>query len=89
MRQEPVTSTEYTYMAAFEPAEEGGYLVSFPSIPGLVTEGETLEDARAMAADALLCFVEGHIDDGLPIPPSDSSGRQPVREPVSYKHQTA
>ena len=36
--------------ALFEPAEEGGDTVTCPSLPGLVTEGDTLEEARVMAA---------------------------------------
>jgi len=35
-----------------EPAEEGGYLVTSPFDPELVTESETIEDAFAMARDA-------------------------------------
>jgi antitoxin HicB len=37
----------------FEPAEEGGYVVTRPALPGLVTEGDTLDDAREMARDAI------------------------------------
>ena len=56
--QEPITTAEYTYTALFEPAEEGGYVVHFPSLPGLTTEGETLEEARAMATDLLTGYLE-------------------------------
>ncbi len=56
--QEPITTAEYTYTAVFEPAEEDGYVVYFPSLPGLATEGETLEEARAMAADLLTGYLE-------------------------------
>jgi hypothetical protein len=44
------------YTAVFEPAEEGGYIVTFPAIPGLATQGETLDEARAMAADGLRAY---------------------------------
>jgi len=37
---------EYNYTVLFEPAEEGGYVVKCPALPGLVTEGDTLEEAR-------------------------------------------
>jgi predicted RNase H-like HicB family nuclease len=37
-----ITVDEYTYTAVFEPAEEGGFIVTFPALPGLVTEGDTL-----------------------------------------------
>jgi antitoxin HicB len=42
----------------FEPAEEGGFVVTCPALPGLVTEGDTLEEARAMAQDAILAYLE-------------------------------
>jgi hypothetical protein len=40
---------EYNFTVLYEPAEEGGYVVKCPALPGLVTEGDTLEEARAMA----------------------------------------
>ena len=36
-----------------EPAEEGGYVVTSPFEPELITEAESLEDAFAMAKDAI------------------------------------
>ncbi|GIK32174.1 MAG: type II toxin-antitoxin system HicB family antitoxin [Armatimonadetes bacterium] len=36
----------------FEPAEEGGFTAFIPEVPGAVSEGETLEEARAMVLDA-------------------------------------
>ena len=35
----------YDFTVLFEPAEEGGYVVTCPALPGLVTEGDTLEEA--------------------------------------------
>ena len=66
--EEAVGTTEYTYTMVFEPSEECGYTVTCPSLPGLVTEGDTLEEAREMAADALRCYLESLQIDGLPIP---------------------
>jgi predicted RNase H-like HicB family nuclease len=37
----------------FEPAEEGGYTAYIPEIPGAVSEGETVAEARDMVLDAL------------------------------------
>ena len=37
----------------FEPAEEGGYTAFIPEVPGAVSEGETVEEAREMVLDAL------------------------------------
>lgn len=38
---------EYRYTAFLEPAEEGGFVVTCPALPGMVTEGDSFEDARA------------------------------------------
>lgn len=44
--------------AIFDPAQEGGYNVSFPSFPGCVTFGASFETAKKMAAEALSLWVE-------------------------------
>ena len=62
---------QYRYTVLFEPAEEGGYVVTCPSLPGLVTEGDTLEEAREMAVDAIRGYIESLVKDGLPFPPED------------------
>lgn len=49
----------YQYTAIFELNEDGGYTVTVPSLPGLVTEGKNLESARLMAGDAIRCYIEG------------------------------
>ena len=58
----------YNFTVLFEPAEEGGYVVTCPALPGLVTEGDTLEEARGMAADAIRGYLESLRKDGQPIP---------------------
>jgi len=58
----------YTFTMLFEPAEEGGYVVTCPALPGLVTEGDTLEEARLMAEDVLRGYLESLRKDGLSIP---------------------
>ena len=50
------------------PDETGGYVVTCPALPGLVTEGDTLEEAREMAADAIRGYIESLQKDGEPIP---------------------
>ena len=66
--------TEYSYTVLLEPAEEGGFIVTCPALPGLVTEGDTLEEARAMAEDAIRGYIESLRKDDLPIP-SDCASR--------------
>ncbi len=70
-----MSAHQYRYTVLFEPAEEGGYVVTCPSLPGLVTEGDTLEEARAMAADAVRGYLEALAKDGLPIPREDPAPR--------------
>lgn len=54
MRKKPTTYTvsDGKLVLTLEAAEEGGFCVTSPFIPGLVTEAETLEEAFAMARDA-------------------------------------
>ena len=56
------------YTVVFEKEEEGGYTVLVPALPGVVTCGRTLKEARSMAEDAILCHLEGLLKDGEPIP---------------------
>jgi predicted RNase H-like HicB family nuclease len=84
-RAKPVAARAFSYTAVFDPAPEGGYVVTFPALPGLVTEGETLEEARAMATDALRCYLEGHLEDGLPVPVEEEASPAAVREAVSVE----
>ena len=46
------------------PDVTGVYVVTCPALPGLVTEGDTLEDARAMATDAIQGYLESLKKDG-------------------------
>ena len=58
----------YEYTVFFEQNELGGYTVTVPALPGLVTEGKDLEDARDMARDAIRCYIEGLKKAKQPIP---------------------
>lgn len=46
-------------MLTLEVAEEGGFTVTSPFIPGLVTEADTLEEAFEMARDAAEALAAG------------------------------
>jgi predicted RNase H-like HicB family nuclease len=48
----------------------------------LVTEGDTLEEARAMAKDAIRAYLESLRKDGLPIPEDKKLTLDPVKEEV-------
>ena len=57
-----------SYHAIFEPAEEGGFTVSFPSFPGCVTFGRTFEEAEMHAREVLELWLEEMTAQRLPIP---------------------
>ncbi|MCB1153981.1 type II toxin-antitoxin system HicB family antitoxin [bacterium] len=65
-----------SYTVIFEPAEEGGFTVHVPALPGCVTEGDTLEEARTMAADAIQGYLESLAKHGEPIPEDITSSPQ-------------
>ncbi len=48
----------FTFQIVFRPEPEGGYTVIVPSLPGCVTFGETLEEAKRMAKEAIELYVE-------------------------------
>ena len=84
-RRKPAPATEHAYNVLLQPEPEGGYTVTCPSLPGLVTYGETLEEARAMAADAIEGYLECLQEDGLPLPESDLVSVPPVVDQIRVK----
>lgn len=67
-----MATRQYRYVVLFEPAEEGGYIVTCPALPGLVTEGDTLEQARVMAREAISGYLEALAKEGEAIPAEDT-----------------
>lgn len=65
---QPVSHKILEYTAIFEPAEEGGYVVSVPALLGCVTEGDTFEEASSMIKDAVEGYIKVLKDDGKEIP---------------------
>ena len=57
----------YTIILIPEP-EEGGYSVFVPTLPGCVTQGETVEEAITMAKEAVSLYVEDLEAHGEPVP---------------------
>lgn len=76
-------SEKYQFTVLFEPAEEGGYSVTAPALPGLVTEGRTLEEARAMALEAIQCHIESLLKDGEPVPDDVEIVLEPIKEKLN------
>jgi len=46
-----------------EPSEDGGYTVHVPSLPGCISEGETVEEALANIEEAIALYLEPVEDD--------------------------
>lgn len=51
-----------------EPQPEGGYTVTFPLLPELITEGDTIAECLVNAEDAFAAVVEIYKDRGRPMP---------------------
>ena len=60
-----------TYTFVFDPDPDGGYVITCPALPGLVTHGDTIEKAREMARDAMEGYIAVLIEDGDEVPESD------------------
>ena len=76
---------KYVYPAIFEPAKEGGYIVSVPDIEGCFTEGDTLAEAMAMAQDAIAMMMVYYEDNNNKIPlSSDINDIEKSKGIVSY-----
>lgn len=61
---------KYTYPAIFEPAEEGGYNVKIPDIPGCYTCGDDMAESLEMAKDCIEMMLVHYEDEKKPIPPA-------------------
>ena len=72
---------------------EGGYVVSFPDLPGCITCGESLTAAAANAEDAKRAWLEAALAEGLSIPEPNGleeySGQFKLRIPKSLHRSLA
>lgn len=64
---------KYDVPLVYTPQPEGGYTVTSPLLPELLTEGDTLEEARLHVADAFAAVVEIYSEQGRPFPLSPSN----------------
>lgn len=73
--------------------EEGGYVVSFPDLPGCITCGETVEAALSNAEDAKRAWIEAALEEGIEIHEpndlKDYSGQFKIRLPRSLHRSLA
>jgi antitoxin HicB len=62
----------YRVPLLFTPQPEGGYTVTSPVLPELLTEGDTLEEAQANVQDAFEAVAELYAEQGRSLPASIS-----------------
>ena len=60
------------YIALIHKESTSDYGVSFPDLPGCVSAGVTLDEARAMAEEALALHIDGMVEDREPLPEPSS-----------------
>lgn len=74
-------------MEIVEDKDEGGFVISYPDLPGCITCGETIERAVANALDAKREWLEAALEEGIEIQEPDSlenySGQFKLRLPKS------
>jgi len=63
----------YHYDIMLRPEPEGGYTALVPALPGCVTHGRTIEEAQAMAKDAISGYVASLRKHGDPIPTDEDT----------------
>lgn len=56
------------YKIMLYPAEEGGFVVEIPELPGCISQGETREEALAMIEDAKIAWLQVAMESGHEIP---------------------
>ncbi|WP_428377464.1 type II toxin-antitoxin system HicB family antitoxin [Lichenicoccus sp.] len=71
-----------SYIALIRKDPTSDYGVEFPDLPGCVTAGTDLDDARRMARDALALHIQGLVDDGDEIP-NPSALETVMRDPIN------
>ncbi len=69
---------QYVYPAVFHPNGNGTFTVTFPDLPGCITEGKSLENALYMAQDALTVWLEYTLDHNEAVPAPSLAGNAPL-----------
>ncbi len=82
-------SLKYPYKLEMLPENDGGgHIITYPDLPGCVSDGDTAEEAISMGDDARKAWIETRFEQGLNIPEPFShsnkySGRIALRTPKS------
>lgn len=77
-------STVYRVPLVLTPQPEGGYTVTSPALPGLVTEGDSVQEALANVEDAFIATVELYEDTGRRLP--EELAQDPGTGSIQFDH---
>ncbi len=103
IKQIPEVKPEYPFesyahiVSPLSAEDGGGYLITFPDLPGCMSDGETEAEAVASGRDAFASWVSARTDAGKPVPApayqpepvSTASGRFVTRLPKSIHAKLA
>lgn len=71
---------DYIYPAIFEQNSDGSYTITFPDLPGCISEGKSLSNAMDMAQSALTQWIEYLLGEKENVPdPSDIKTIKPLK----------
>jgi predicted RNase H-like HicB family nuclease len=73
---EPRMESVRRYTVIVEPDEDGVYIATVPSVPGVVEQGESAQEAVDRLKEALAFHLESMEMEGEEIPPSDAPERK-------------
>lgn len=59
---------QLNYRILLRKESEGGYTVTVPTLPGCVTFGESIDEAIAMAREAIELYIEDLLEHGEEVP---------------------
>jgi predicted RNase H-like HicB family nuclease len=83
--EENISAQHAQCTCTFRPNPEGGYAVRCPAFPGLISSGKDLEEARAMAREALELCIEAYQQQGWALPEPDAVPRKTIKELIPVK----
>lgn len=73
-----------SYNLIFRPEPEGGFTVTVPALPGCISYGKNLAQAKAMALDAIMGYIGSLKKHGEPIPTDQDSFISAVQVAQSF-----
>jgi antitoxin HicB len=82
-RRSKIVAQDRTFSVILETQPEGGFTVFVPALPEIVTEGDTEEEALAMAEDAIRLVLEDRAARGEEIPGGSSTHVREVKVTVA------